>query len=90
MENKVTFTKDELFVLIGGTVIAWDNKVGINDEEFSSLEERLHKVLNNEQVKELDDDLEILDPELDKAIHEHETYLKVMNKLLDLYEGEQQ
>lgn len=89
MENKVTFTKAELFILIGGTVLAWDGKVGIEDE-VEELEQRLEKILNNEDIKETEESFEFNNQELEKEINESKTYIKALNKLLDLYEGEQQ
>ncbi|AGR46612.1 hypothetical protein vBBak6_058 [Bacillus phage v_B-Bak6] len=86
MENKVTFTKAELFILIGGTVLAWDGKVGIEDE-VEELEQRLEKILNNEDIKETEESFEFNNQELEKEINESKTYIKALNKLLDLYEG---
>ncbi|AZU99080.1 hypothetical protein pW4_61 [Bacillus phage pW4] len=88
MENKVTFTKTELLILIGGVAAIWDEKSGNLEGYDKTLDERIEKIFNAELVEdEKTGKVETVDPNVDKEIEEDETYAKLIHKIADIYEG---
>ena len=82
MENKVTFTKAEITILIGGIAAAWDS---IN-EKPEGFDPELDKKVENVFEKIFNEDGSVKDKEVDEELEKNETFAKLAHKILDIYE----
>lgn len=83
MENKVTFTKSEITILIGGIAAAWDS-INENPEGFDpELDKKVEKVFENI----FNEDGTVKDKEIDEELGKDETFANLAHKILDFYNG---
>lgn len=81
MENKLTFTKAEIMILVGGVAGAWDS---INEDQENYDSELTKKV---ESIFEgtFKPNGDLVDEKLEEELNKDETFANLLHKVIDVY-----
>lgn len=83
MENKLTFTKAEIMILLGGIATVWES-INANPEGYdTALDEKAKAIVE----AEFNEDGTLKDEELNLELEKNVTFANLLHKVIDNYNG---